>query len=82
MTIDNGDKVQYIGDMSPNYLTVDKRNYKEGKKGTVVSDPYQLSTASDVYYVDVVWFYESMPKDSFLNHKMGHVVNVKNLKKI
>lgn len=82
MTIDNGDKVQYIGDASPSYLEVNKRNKQEGRKGTVVSDPYQLSTASDVYYVDVVWFYESIPKGAFLNHKMGHVVNVKNLKKI
>lgn len=71
--VENGDRVAYIGHVSKLY---------EGKTGKVISDPYQLSTVSGIWFVDVVWKGETKPDKSFLNFRPGHVVSVDNLKKI
>lgn len=71
-----GDKVEYIGKDSPNYIL---RN-GDGKTGTIVSAPYQLSSANPMQFVDVDWFLDVPLNDPLLTEKPGHVVNVNNLK--
>lgn len=78
--IERGDKVQYIGYLNTNYISDTKRGTSPvGKKGTVISDPYQLSAVPHTFFVDVEWFYEETNKEGWLNPQKGHVVNVKNL---
>lgn len=84
MDIERGNKVQYIGHVSTKYIKTDKSIRPEGKKGVVISDPYQLSAVPHTLFVDVEWFFET-PKDEGLKVRpvnKGHVVNVANLKVI
>jgi hypothetical protein len=80
--IRTGQKVQYIGEVSPENIV---KKTGKGKIGTVISNPYYLENAGDTNFVDVEWNGDKIDKHEFIHQKgrqRGHVVNVENLKVI